>query len=184
VKKLADLLTGLRFILAALIAYTAWTSAPEGAIGTMVLLTLLAWTSDVLDGPLARAAPDHRPTWLGTHDLEVDLSLALALAGALAAWRGAPAALIAGVIVAGAIGWLAFRSLAPVNLGMGLIYGLFMLMAWRADPMLGGIMLAWILAAALVFQARARAQVAGFLRACRDIVAGLSHSTPGSRGAH
>ena len=168
-KKLADSLTGSRFVLASLITWTASTSSPETGILALVLLTLLAWTSDVLDGPLARRAAVPRQTWLGAHDLEADLSLVLALVFSMAMWRGAPAVLLAGIILAGVLGRLVFHSLAPVKLGMGLVYGLFIIMVWRIKPVLGGTILAWIAVAALLNSSRARAQVTIFLSECRKI---------------
>lgn len=83
-KKVADLLTASRFFLACLIVWTAWTQPPDAAIRTVVLLILLAWTTDVLDGPLARRAMGPGQTWVGSHDLELDLCVTLAMTTSLA----------------------------------------------------------------------------------------------------
>jgi phosphatidylglycerophosphate synthase len=177
-KKMADVLTASRFILACIIAFIAWTRPPDAALGTVVLLILLAWTTDVLDGPLARRAAEPQRSWLGAHDLEVDLSVTLAMVISLALWGGAHTALLVGIVLAGALGWAALRSVAPVNLGMGLIDGLFILMAWRMDPTLGWMMIAWIGAAAVLDRARARVQVTGFLRNCQDALSGRTSQAP------
>jgi phosphatidylglycerophosphate synthase len=181
-KKLADLLTGLRFVLASLIAWTAWTSSPEAGIGTLVLLTTLAWTSDILDGPLARRAAENRQSWLGAHDLEADLSVALALAVSLAVWRAAPTALLVVTLLASTFGWLALHSLAPIQLGMGLIYGLSIFMVWGREPILGAAMLGWIGAAILLNPSRAHTQVASFLVQCRKIILGQARTGSHERG--
>lgn len=52
-KILADALTGLRFVLGFCLVWLGWQQGPE-AIATAALLLLIAWTSDTLDGPLAR----------------------------------------------------------------------------------------------------------------------------------
>jgi hypothetical protein len=57
-----------------------------------LLLLLIAWTSDALDGPLARRDPHGTHTWIGDRDLEADMTVALgvwaylALAGFLHPW--------------------------------------------------------------------------------------------------
>lgn len=181
-KKLADLLTGLRFVLASLIVWITCTTSPEAGIRIIALLTLLAWTSDILDGPLARRAPEGRQTWLGAHDLAADLSLVFALALSLVMWRGAPIILLAGALIVCVLGWMAFHSLAPIQLGMGLVYGLFILMARRFEPVLGAVMLAWIGAAILLNSSRARTQVSIFLSECRKILLGQARTASRERG--
>jgi phosphatidylglycerophosphate synthase len=55
-------------------------------------ILIIAWTTDLLDGPLARKDPSSRHTWIGDHDLETDMSVSLGglafivLAGYLATW--------------------------------------------------------------------------------------------------
>lgn len=93
---LAGLLSGMRLLLACLIAWTDWATSQQPAIGMLVFLTLLAWPSDALDGPSARWAADRRRTWQGAHDLEADLSVALAWTFTLAVLRGMPIAVLAG----------------------------------------------------------------------------------------
>lgn len=86
----------MRLLLACLIAWTDWATSQQPAIGMLVFLTLLAWPSDALDGPSARWAADRRRTWQGAHDLEADLSVALAWTFTLAVLRGMPIAVLAG----------------------------------------------------------------------------------------
>lgn len=46
--------------------------------------------------------------------------------------------------------------MAPLNLGMGLIDGLFILMAWRLDPVVGQLMIGWIAVSAVLDRSRAK----------------------------
>ena len=90
-KTLADILTASRFGLAWVLL---WLGISRGAAGlpSAVGILIIAWTTDLLDGPLARKDPSSRHTWIGDHDLETDMSVSLGglafivLAGYLATW--------------------------------------------------------------------------------------------------
>jgi cardiolipin synthase len=90
-KTLADILTATRFGLAWVLL---WLGISKGAVGlpSAVVILIIAWITDVLDGPLARKVPSRRQTWIGDHDLETDLSVCLGvltflvLSGYLSAW--------------------------------------------------------------------------------------------------
>ena len=64
----------MRFLLG---LYLVWLGLHSGAAGlaTAVVVLVLAWVSDALDGPLARRDPSGRRTWIGDHDLEADLTV-------------------------------------------------------------------------------------------------------------
>ncbi|OQY18990.1 MAG: hypothetical protein B6I34_10085 [Anaerolineaceae bacterium 4572_32.1] len=72
-KYLADALTGARLVLVAVIAWIALAWERATGHSTVALLTMLAWTTDTLDGPLARRA--RIPTRLGRYDLPIDVGL-------------------------------------------------------------------------------------------------------------
>ena len=82
-KALADILTTLRFGLAWIIL---WLGMGDGAdaLPTAIMVLVLAWTTDVLDGPLARHDPTGRHTWIGDRDLEVDISVSIGVLAYLA----------------------------------------------------------------------------------------------------
>ena len=77
-KRLADGLTVTRLLLALGIV---WVGFHQGAAGfpVAVVLLLAAWITDVLDGPLARSSGVERQTWIGAHDLHVDLAVGMAV---------------------------------------------------------------------------------------------------------
>jgi len=77
-KTLADVLTAMRFCLA---GFILWLGVKGGAevLPAAVVTLILAWLTDVLDGPLARRDPSGRHTWIGDRDLEVDMLVSLAV---------------------------------------------------------------------------------------------------------
>jgi phosphatidylglycerophosphate synthase len=90
-KTLADILTASRFGLAWVLLWLGISRGPAG-LPTAVVILIIAWITDVLDGPIARKDASRRHTWIGDHDLETDVSVSLGvltflvLAGYLAAW--------------------------------------------------------------------------------------------------
>ena len=76
-KHLADGLTVTRFLLALSLI---WLTFSRGAAGfpLAVVLLLIAWITDVLDGPLARSSGVKDQTWIGAHDLHVDMAMGTA----------------------------------------------------------------------------------------------------------
>ncbi|MEW6554574.1 MAG: CDP-alcohol phosphatidyltransferase family protein [Actinomycetota bacterium] len=73
-KVIADMLTGVRFFVALLIVVCAVAGDP-GLLPLVVCLTLIGWTTDVLDGKMARMDASGRKTWIGDLDFATDLTL-------------------------------------------------------------------------------------------------------------
>jgi len=92
-KRLADFLTLSRFFLSlGIMALGVWGG--EETLPTVVMMSLLAWMTDTLDGPLARRARPRRVTWIGEQDFPVDVFMVVALLSYLVAisivpWQGA-----------------------------------------------------------------------------------------------
>ena len=78
IKTLADVLTAVRFCLAGVILWLGVRGGAE-ALPAAVVVLILAWLTDLLDGPLARRDPLGRRTWIGDRDLETDMSVSLAV---------------------------------------------------------------------------------------------------------
>lgn len=71
-KTIADMLTGVRFFLAFLILLCAFFA--EASLLPLVLcLTILGWTTDVIDGRMARMDPEGRITLIGELDFATDM---------------------------------------------------------------------------------------------------------------
>lgn len=90
---LADLLTVSRVLFSICLAGLGAERGAE-ALPTAVLIVVISWLTDVLDGPLARHDADHQVTWVGEHDAEADLTTSLGvvayliLSGYLPGWLG------------------------------------------------------------------------------------------------
>ncbi len=69
-KRVPDLLTALRGVIAVAIASLGLVG--RGALEAVVLLTLLGWTSDILDGRLARRYKKES-TWIGEKEFAFDM---------------------------------------------------------------------------------------------------------------
>lgn len=82
-KALADMLTTLRFGLAWIILWLGVGDSAD-ALPTAIMVLVLAWTTDILDGPLARHDPTGSHTWIGDRDLEVDISVSVGVLAYLA----------------------------------------------------------------------------------------------------
>ncbi len=74
-KQVADLITLSRALLPFVLAWIGLTRGAD-ALPLAALLLVYSWTSDMLDGPIARRSRVYYHSWLGDHDLEVDMSVA------------------------------------------------------------------------------------------------------------
>jgi len=72
-KRVADGLSVARCFLA---LGLVWLGFSQGAAGLPVAVAVLlaAWITDVLDGPLARSSGVKTQTWIGAHDLYIDVA--------------------------------------------------------------------------------------------------------------
>ncbi len=70
-KQVADGVTWLRAAMAIILVWLG-TSQGEGALPAAIWLLIASWTSDTLDGPLARSSRVQYRSWIGDHDLQVD----------------------------------------------------------------------------------------------------------------
>ncbi len=158
---LADILTGLRLVLVAFIAWIALTWQRATGHSTVALLTMLAWTTDVLDGPLARRADS--PTRLGHYDLPIDVGLMLALGLCLIAWGTLSPLVVGSTLAAASVGLWIWRVRAPLILAMGLIYTAFVITVWRTEPLWGRALTAWVTLDVVLRPGRIRQDVTWFL---------------------
>jgi cardiolipin synthase len=154
-KALADSLTSVRFLLGPYLLWLGLHSGPEG-VATAALTLLVAWATDVLDGPLARRDPRGRHTWIGDHDLEADLAVALGiwvyptlggfisfglaeaygLVGAAALWHFGSARLAWGLqaLPYGVMIWTALRIIPPQGLLLVIWVALVLIATWPRFP--------------------------------------------------
>jgi len=125
----------------------------------------VAWTSDWLDGPLARRSKSGQQTWLGRHDLEADLAIMLALAIVMLAWGILLPAFVTAVTVGGWATWSVLHGsgplasiaqglwtdrktlavgTAPLQFATFIVYGSFILIVWGKESSLGRLLAGWL----------------------------------------
>ncbi len=170
IKTLVDTLTGIRFLLG---FDLMWLGLRDGvATLTAAVLTLLvAWITDVLDGPLARCDPRGVHTWIGDHDLAADLTVALGvwiylvLTGFISPWlAGAYVLIVAAALYRFGSAHLAWGVQA-------LPYVAMIWTAWRVAPPYGVLLVAWIgLAVIATWPRFPRQTLPEFLGGMRDLL--------------
>lgn len=163
-KQLADFITGVRLLLTG--GYL-WLGLARGAAGLPLAgwLLLANWTGDSVDGAIARRSRPYYHTWLGDHDLEVDILVATGLLAFLVAAGFLPEAWAAGYLLL----WLIVFWLLGIPRSLGMlaqapIYAWFIATAIRHAPLVGWSLVAWILAALVITWPRFPRQIVpGFL---------------------
>ena len=169
-KQFADLITVMRFAVAFILP---WLGLAQRAAGLplAVWLMIADWTGDCLDGLIARRSRVYYRTWVGDHDLEVDM----AVSGGLLVYlvlAGLVDVRLAGVylLICALIFW---RWGVPRALGMLVqapIYGWFIWVVLRDIPATGLWIVAWILAAIVVTWPKfPREVVPGFLAGMQQV---------------
>jgi cardiolipin synthase len=143
-KQVADLLTGGRALLGLLLVYVG-LSHDKNNLWLAALIMLAAWTSDSIDGPLARRSRVQYRTWLGEHDLEVDMTVAAGLlifmleTGYVNVWVGV---IYFFLVLVTFWHWGLNRSLGM--LFQAPIYGWFIWTSLQYAPIFGALLAIWI----------------------------------------
>ena len=149
-KQVADLITFCRSLLVAIFPWIALAQGERSLPWAAVLLAA-DWTGDSIDGTLARRSRVQYRTWIGDHDLEVDIAVSLGLLLYM---------LITGYLkpivgILYLLFWLVFflRNGIPRSLGMlfqAPIYGWFIYVALVNYLTAGLGLVAWVIAALIV----------------------------------
>lgn len=169
-KQVADIITLGRASMALILAYLGLVQGAD-VLPLAVWIMLADWMGDILDGSIARRSRVRYTTWIGDHDLYIDMLVA---AGLLIYLIGAGYVdmrlALAYVLVWGLVFW---RWGIPKSLGMlaqAPIYGWFLWVAIRDASNTGWWLVAWILAAVVVTWPRFPKEVVpGFLNGMREV---------------
>lgn len=173
-KQIADLFTFIRALIApglVLLGVARGEQALPVAIWTMIV----SWTSDSLDGPLARRSKVQYRTWIGDHDLEIDMLVGVGLGVYMLASGFVSLPVILGyMLIWGVVFWRFgnYRSLGM--LFQAPIYGWFMVISMKLAPAAGSWMIGWIIAALIITWPRFPQEVVpGFLKGMVDALSKL-----------
>src|SRR5918995_5764419 len=137
---LADALTLMRALSGAVLVWLGWAfgaAALSWALATLVF----AWTTDILDGAVARRGANPRRSWVGENDLLFDVWVAVGVsgyltlvgyvpplvAGAYLIMAGLPAAYLRSKPLAEAAQAIPYASLVLIGLRDALLYGVLTL---------------------------------------------------------
>lgn len=170
-KQVADLLTWLRVIIAFVFI---WLGVSQGEMALQVAIWLLiaSWTTDILDGPLARKSLVSLQTWIGGNDLRVDIAVSVGLLGYLV-MAGFASSLV-GVMYIVFWAMIFLRKGIPRSLGMLVqapVYIWFIWISLRDLPQVGVWMVAWILIAVIATWPRFFTEVVpGFIEGFVDVL--------------
>jgi len=172
-KNIADLVTSSRLLLSLGLIWIGWNQGAEG-LGLAVYLMLVDWIGDILDGALARHSPTQKHTWIGDHDLEVDIAVSFGLLGYMLAsgflsWQIAAGYLLLCIVVVLLRGY--GRSLGM--LVQAPIYSGFIYLAIREPPYTGWLLVTFVLFLIVITWPRFPDEVVpGFLANIRGITKG------------
>ena len=143
-KQVADFLTGVRGLIAVMIAWAGVTKGRDG-FPLAAWLLLVAWVTDGLDGPLARRSRRQYRSWLGEHDLQIDMAVAIGLfIYLMAAELITPLTAVSYILI-----WAIIFARWGQNRSLGMlvqapIYGWFIFIALRDEREIGLYLVAWI----------------------------------------
>jgi cardiolipin synthase (CMP-forming) len=149
-KQVADLIT---FSRALLIIVLPWLGLTRGADGlpAAVLMMFYSWISDMLDGPIARRSSRSYHTWLGDHDLEIDMAVASGLLVYMLIAGYVPLVVGALYLLIWVIVFLYFSVLRSLGmLYQAPIYGWFIWTALKFIPNYGISIIIWIVLVVII----------------------------------
>jgi len=169
-KQVADFITLTRGLFA---AWFVWLGANHGeqALQVAVITLLLNWTGDVLDGELARRSRVQYRSWVGDHDLEIDILVSVGLLGYMVlagfvSWQISSVYLLISAVVL----WRSSMLRPLCMLFQAPLYGLFIWIALREAPHTGLWLIGWIgLTIAITWPKVPKVVIPVFLGSMRDL---------------
>jgi phosphatidylglycerophosphate synthase len=154
----ADTLTFSRLVAAAVLV---WLGSTGALLREAVLVVVLAWTTDMLDGWAARHAS--KPTRLAPYDFAIDTTLYagtlayLTMAGFLPAWP------VLAFVAMALLAWLIVRRKAVQILTVRLIDVAAAVVIFTHEPVIGWLLVLWLAVMALVYRRRLAKRVPRWL---------------------
>ena len=149
-KQVADFVTLFRGLLG---FGLVWLGLNEGAAGlqTAVFIMIAAWTGDAIDGKIARRSRNPYQSWIGDHDLQIDMAVSCGLlvylitSGFINIWLACLYILLWTFIL-----WRWRNVKALGMLSQAPIYGYFIVIALIVLPNVGMWILIWMVTAVII----------------------------------
>jgi len=166
-----DILTASRGVIAALIIALGFVG--PRALGWVIFLTMIGWTTDILDGRLARRQ-NKGPTWIGEHEFAFDMMMVFAALCYLV-MAGFVPVLPAAIYVTVALLFIIFFQSKSVTMSFAFpLVALPLIVAYFRSPSAAYIYVAWIAVALLYDWRRFFGVVREFLVNIRELYERLS----------
>ena len=169
-KQVADLITSARVLIAVCLVGVGSVQGPAG-LPLVAWMMIVDWMGDMLDGPIARRSRVQYQTWIGDHDLEVDMTVSagllayMLLAGFANPWP-------AGVYISLCLLHFWRQGGIPHSQGMlfqAPIYGWFIWVALRDAPQAGWAIIIFLLSTiVLTWPYFPRVMLPGFFAGFRE----------------
>jgi hypothetical protein len=121
-------------------------------LSAAALVVVLGWTTDQLDGWLARRSPT--PTRLKDYDFQVDVFFYAGILAYLALAHFIPAWLVAGFVLVGVVAWLLTRRKAVAILFLRIVDVTCGVIVFAYAPAIGLILVAWLAVVAVAYRQR------------------------------
>jgi phosphatidylglycerophosphate synthase len=170
-KQAADFITLSRALLIPILIWLGFSQGQD-ALPLVIWLVLYNWTADSLDGPLARRSPAEIHTWLGDHDLVIDMLFA----------TGLLAYLIGANFIAWQVGaiylllWMIYFGVFGLEHALGMVYqapifGWFLYVAVRDVPQVSIWIGVWMVVALIVTWPKIpKVVIPGFINDMRALI--------------
>jgi hypothetical protein len=170
-KRVADFLTVLRAFLGFSLV---WIGVMEGAQGLSkaVMIMIADWTGDTIDGKIARRSKEYVHTWIGDHDLEVDMAVSCGLLVYMVTAGFVNIYVASGYVLFWTIIMWRWRNFKVFGmLSQAPIYGWFVWVAITRLPNVGIWILVWIVIAIILTWPQFPQQVIpGFFGSVREFM--------------
>jgi phosphatidylglycerophosphate synthase len=170
-KQVADIVTLLRGLLGFGLVWLGLTEGSEG-LNKAVFIMILAWTGDAIDGKIARRSRENYQTWIGVHDLEIDMAVSCGLlvylitAGFVSAWTASIYVLLWALIL-----WMWKQVRVLGMLCQAPIYGYFVVVSLVVMPDVGVWILVWfVIGIIITWPQFPNMVVPGFLDGMREFL--------------
>jgi hypothetical protein len=149
-KRVADIITWTRALLALALPLLGIFQGAK-SLQLVIILLIANWTADSVDGVLARRSKTQYKTWIGDHDLEIDMLISIGTLAYLAItgfviWQIAAIYMLVWLVVFWRFG-------IPHVLGVLFqvpIYLLFIIISIREIPQTAIWLILWVIAAIIV----------------------------------